>query len=61
MIAVIFLEIRAPTSASTIELANGIAGISHNNLSTLPSHLAGRIGIQGFVLVVKLQQQSQTH
>ena len=40
-----------------MKLANGIAGISHNNLSTLSSHHAGRIGIQRFVLVVQLQQQ----
>ena len=54
--AAAFLEIREPTSASTIKLANGIAGISHNNLSTLSSHSTGRIGIQRFVLVVQLQQ-----
>jgi hypothetical protein len=50
------LEIREPTRASTMKLANGIAGISHNNLSTLPSHLAGCVSIQGLVLVVQLQQ-----
>ena len=33
-----FLEILEPTSASAMKLANGIAGISHNNLSTLSSH-----------------------
>ena len=53
--AAAFFEIRGPNSASTVKLENGIAGISHNNLSTLSSHLTGRIGIQRFVLVVQLQ------
>jgi hypothetical protein len=50
-----FLEIREPTSASTTKLANGTAGMSHNNLSTLSPHYTGRIGIERFVLMVQLQ------
>jgi hypothetical protein len=36
--AATFFEIRGPNSASMVKLANGTAGISHNNLSTLSSH-----------------------
>ena len=59
--AAALFPIRAPNSANTAKLANGIAGMSQSSPNTSTPHLAGSIGVQGFVLVIQLQQQRQTH
>ena len=54
-------EQREPSTASTSALATGIATISHNNSIRLSLHLAQRICIQRFEVVVQLQHQGQSN
>lgn len=51
--------IPGPKIASSRKLKNGIAGIRPVSSSTLSFHLAGAVGIEHAVLMVKPQKQRQ--
>ncbi len=54
-----FLDVYDPIVASQTKLANGMTGTRKRSPSTLTPHLAGFVGIEGPILVVKLQDQCQ--
>ena len=52
-------EMRGPNTASSKKLQNGIAGMTPVSCSNLTPHLAGAVGIEHAMLVIKPQKQGQ--
>src|SRR6186713_2216863 len=59
--ATTLLEKCVPSTASTSALISGSMTISQSHAMPLPPHLAHRIHVQGFELMVQLQHQGQSH
>src|SRR5208283_431696 len=60
MAATVFRGKREPKSISKVALANGSAGMSHNQLITSSSHFTDGVHIKGPEAVIDLQDQRQT-
>src|SRR5271165_6501245 len=60
MAATVFRGKREPKSISKVALANGSAGMSHNQLITSSSHFTDGVHIQGLEPVIDLQDQCES-